>query len=595
MPGGIAGTCAAERWCWRSSRRCWMRPSSRLSRLLGRGHAGPVDRRRQADRRPSRRRSAPAPAIVRAMPNTPAAIGRGVTVLCANAARARRSAAWPRPCWRRSASTAWIEDEELLHAVTAISGSGPAYVFLLIEALAAAGVAARPARGRWRCGSPAARSPAAASWLVQRPDRRPPSCGSTSPAPAAPPQAALEVLMGEQGLPALVDPRPGGRGRSARASWPEGRLDRGGSRHGRGRRDRPARVAALALIAERGWRGFCLAELARRAGVPWAASMPSCPAVPPCCASSARRLDAAMLGADRGRARRHVAARAAVRADHAPPRRHGALPPARLARDRQGARRRSAGDRGLRPVQSAARLADWLVDAAGRRGRRGRPAGAGTPWLRSMSASSTSGSTTIRPTSPRTLAELDRRLGQAEELPWLAGTAPLPAPRRRGRADAAPEREPNEPMTPIDRGFPPGRHPRRHRSSRRRRTRARASPPIGCASISARRSASRPAPPSSSDSTGPRTLLGRQVAAVVNFAAAADRQGRSPRCWCWAFPTRGPRRAGRPSSARCRTAAASTERSAFLPGSKCRGRQEFRPPDRSGGRVPRYTGLARDA
>ncbi len=81
-------------------------------------------------------------ALVRAMPNTPAAIGRGITVGGAawhrrRAARARAASARPRPA-RSNGSN----DEALMDAVTAVSGSGPAYVFLLAEALAQAGVAA---------------------------------------------------------------------------------------------------------------------------------------------------------------------------------------------------------------------------------------------------------------------------------------------------------------------------------------------------------------------------------------------------------------------------------------------------------------------
>ena len=79
-------------------------------------------------------------AIVRSMPNTPAAIAHGTTVLCANASAedAHRDV-----CGRLLATVGevfWVEDEALLDAVTAVSGSGPAYVFLLTECLAAAGV-----------------------------------------------------------------------------------------------------------------------------------------------------------------------------------------------------------------------------------------------------------------------------------------------------------------------------------------------------------------------------------------------------------------------------------------------------------------------
>ena len=81
-------------------------------------------------------------AIVRAMPNTPAAIGRGVAVLCANAAcgSAQRELAFA--LMRAVGDAHWLDDEDGLHAVTATSGSGPAYVFHLIEALAEAAIAA---------------------------------------------------------------------------------------------------------------------------------------------------------------------------------------------------------------------------------------------------------------------------------------------------------------------------------------------------------------------------------------------------------------------------------------------------------------------
>src|SRR5579875_357353 len=73
-------------------------------------------------------------ALVRAMPNTPAAIGRGITVACAGARVSERLLA-------AIGESAWVDDEALMDAVTAVSGSGPAYVFLLIEALARAGAA----------------------------------------------------------------------------------------------------------------------------------------------------------------------------------------------------------------------------------------------------------------------------------------------------------------------------------------------------------------------------------------------------------------------------------------------------------------------
>lgn len=81
-------------------------------------------------------------AVVRAMPNTPAAVGRAITAACANR---RVSPAQRSLCGRLLAAVGevvWVEDETLLDAVTAVSGSGPAYVFLLVEELTAAGIAA---------------------------------------------------------------------------------------------------------------------------------------------------------------------------------------------------------------------------------------------------------------------------------------------------------------------------------------------------------------------------------------------------------------------------------------------------------------------
>lgn len=74
-------------------------------------------------------------AIVRAMPNTPAAIGRGISALCANAAVTQPQAEMCENLLRAGGETVWVDDEALIDAVTAVSGSGPAYVFLLAECL----------------------------------------------------------------------------------------------------------------------------------------------------------------------------------------------------------------------------------------------------------------------------------------------------------------------------------------------------------------------------------------------------------------------------------------------------------------------------
>jgi pyrroline-5-carboxylate reductase len=142
-------------------------------------------------------------AIVRAMPNTPAAIGRGVSVLYATPAV---SAAQRELCLALMAAVGeahWIEDEELMHAVTAVSGSGPAYVFLLIEALGAAGV---------RAGLPAelattlARGTVAgAGALAQAGDEPAETLRRNVTSPGGTTAAALAVLMAQDGLPLLME------------------------------------------------------------------------------------------------------------------------------------------------------------------------------------------------------------------------------------------------------------------------------------------------------------------------------------------------------------------------------------------------------
>ncbi len=79
--------------------------------------------------------------IVRSMPNTPALIGAGATGLIANATADAARRAQAEAILAAAGRTAWIEREELMDAVTALSGSGPAYFFLLVEALEDAAVA----------------------------------------------------------------------------------------------------------------------------------------------------------------------------------------------------------------------------------------------------------------------------------------------------------------------------------------------------------------------------------------------------------------------------------------------------------------------
>lgn len=78
--------------------------------------------------------------IVRAMPNTPAAIGKGMTVAVANAKVSLENSNKAKDLLKTTGKFEWVDEEEMMDAVTALSGSGPAYVFHLIEMLANAGI-----------------------------------------------------------------------------------------------------------------------------------------------------------------------------------------------------------------------------------------------------------------------------------------------------------------------------------------------------------------------------------------------------------------------------------------------------------------------
>ena len=80
-------------------------------------------------------------AFVRVMPNTPAAVGRGAAAGAPNAATSATQRGWTENLMRAVGVFEWVEDEALIDAVTALSGSGPAYVFALVEAMAKAGEA----------------------------------------------------------------------------------------------------------------------------------------------------------------------------------------------------------------------------------------------------------------------------------------------------------------------------------------------------------------------------------------------------------------------------------------------------------------------
>lgn len=142
-------------------------------------------------------------ALVRTMPNTPAAIGRGITVACASPLVTMSQRRLCERLLAAAGESAWVEDEALLDAVTAVSGSGPAYVFLLIEALAQAGEKAGLPR---ELAARLARATVAGSGeLARRSDETPAQLRENVTSPGGTTRAALDVLMAKDGLPALLE------------------------------------------------------------------------------------------------------------------------------------------------------------------------------------------------------------------------------------------------------------------------------------------------------------------------------------------------------------------------------------------------------
>ena len=140
--------------------------------------------------------------VVRAMPNTPAAIGRGITVAVAakNVSAAQRAIA--DALLRATGSVEWVDQESLMDAVTAVSGSGPAYVFLLAEELARAGVAAGlPAELATRL---ARETVAGSGELLHRSELSSATLRQNVTSPGGTTAAALDVLMGADGMQKLM-------------------------------------------------------------------------------------------------------------------------------------------------------------------------------------------------------------------------------------------------------------------------------------------------------------------------------------------------------------------------------------------------------
>jgi pyrroline-5-carboxylate reductase len=141
-------------------------------------------------------------AVIRSMPNTPASVGRGITVAVANDFVTSEQRKVCDVLLRAVGEVAWIKEERLLDAVTAVSGSGPAYVFYLAECLAEAGI---------KAGLPAELAQKLARWtvagageLLHRADLAPDLLRQNVTSPGGTTFAALQVLMAPNGLAKLM-------------------------------------------------------------------------------------------------------------------------------------------------------------------------------------------------------------------------------------------------------------------------------------------------------------------------------------------------------------------------------------------------------
>lgn len=141
--------------------------------------------------------------IVRAMPNTPASVGRGVTAAFAERPLNATQTAWTETLFKAVGGFHWLDREKLIDAVTAISGSGPAYVFALVEALAHSGAALGLPQATAR-GLARATIEGAGELLHREPELSPTTLRQNVTSPGGTTAAALAVLQGDAGLDALM-------------------------------------------------------------------------------------------------------------------------------------------------------------------------------------------------------------------------------------------------------------------------------------------------------------------------------------------------------------------------------------------------------
>ena len=139
--------------------------------------------------------------FVRTMPNTPAAIGAGMTALSASSGTQEDQKAAAEALLAAVGQTVWLDTEKALDAVTAISGSGPAYLFHMVEALAAAGV--NLGLQQDMAAQLAMQTIIGSASMLREDEADPRQLRVNVTSPGGTTEAALDVLMGDTG--GLVD------------------------------------------------------------------------------------------------------------------------------------------------------------------------------------------------------------------------------------------------------------------------------------------------------------------------------------------------------------------------------------------------------
>jgi pyrroline-5-carboxylate reductase len=145
----------------------------------------------------------PQTAIIRVMPNTPAAIGRGISALYGHETVKPDQSRLCETLMAAAGETVWLDSETLMDAVTAVSGSGPAYVFLLAECLAEAGETA--GLPKELAAKLARTTVTGAGELLHQSDLSPAKLRQNVTSPGGTTAAALDVLMAESSAPSLRD------------------------------------------------------------------------------------------------------------------------------------------------------------------------------------------------------------------------------------------------------------------------------------------------------------------------------------------------------------------------------------------------------